>query len=256
MASKVLVTGGTGLLGSYLNSSESIEYIKSPTTLNFFEHNSFRELLRMAKTRACSKILHLAWCSNSNLNYEQDKSNFNWAEKTIEFAKISLKNGFSFITVGTGNEDDPENKSPYTESKRLVRRELFDQINESNLSIIKLFYVVDIAKKRPRIIAGLTDNRISQQFSVKYGSSGQDYIFSQDVITGLSSIISHNLNGEIELGSGFLTSNRRLIEFVCSQINSPLPLIENNFKKNGNIADIKKLSNLGWSPSVTQERIG
>jgi hypothetical protein len=58
------------------------------------------------------------------------------------------------------------------------------------------------------------------------------------------------------LGSGFLTSNRRLIEFVCSEINSPLPLIENNFKKNGNLADITKLSNLGWSPFVTQERIG
>ena len=256
MASKVLVTGGTGLIGSYLNSNEYIEYVKSPTTLDFFDHNSCEELLRIAKTHACNKILHLAWCSNSNPNYEQDKSNFNWAEKTIEFAKISLEHGFSFITVGTGNEDDPENKSPYTESKRLVRRELFDQINDSNLSIIKLFYVVDIAKKRPRIIAGLTDNKISQQFSVKYGSSGQDYIFSQDVITGFSSIISHNLKGEIELGSGFLTSNRRLIEFVCSEINSPLPLIENNFKKSGNIADIKKLSNLGWSPFVTQERIG
>lgn len=253
MASRILVTGGSGLLGSYLKSNDEISYVLAPKTINFLEKNSCDILLKFAQAEKCEKVLHLAWCSNSRYGYEKDKINYVWAKKTIEFAKKTSELNLFFISIGSGSEDDHENVSPYAESKRLVRNELIKSINNSNLAIIKVFYIVDISMKRPSIVRSLIESNRNSDFSVKYSSTAHDYIMRQDVISGLKNIVGKNLTGQIELGSGFLTSNINLIKYVCSQINYPLPKFENLYMNDTKPADLSRILETGWSPYFTKE---
>lgn len=253
MARKVLVTGGSGLIGSKLHSNQFIEYTKLDRKINLLEKNSEKNLLNIARANNFDSILHLAWTANSRINYENDYTNYLWAEKTIKFAELSTKFGISFITIGSGIQFEAWNTTPYVESKRLVEFALSDHLTSHKITCIRIFWVVDIIAMRPRLIAELFDTQRTTPLVVQFGNTSLDYIFSGDVTTGIEAIIKHDLRGVIELGSGFLTQNKKLIKYACDINNLQLPSIKYKYKKNGVAANISKLIDTGWKPVETIE---
>ena len=249
MARKVLVTGGTGFIGSKLKSSSSLEYFKIGSKIDLLKPDGIRRIISLAITNNCDAILHLAWISNSQKYYENNPENLIWYNKTIELAASAIKANLLFISTGTGAESENENQTLYVESKRLTMNELSNLAPSNLITWVRLFYIVDIIKRRPRIINELYKNNGNKL--IMHGNTMNDYIFIEDVISGINFILENNIFGGIDLGSGFLTSNSDLVTKICDLTGVQLPIIENNYRSNGEVADIEKLTKLGWNPTHT-----
>jgi nucleoside-diphosphate-sugar epimerase len=251
MARKVLVTGGTGFIGSKLESTSNLEYLKIGSEIDFLKSDGIMRIISLAIKNNCDAILHLAWISNSQKNYENNPDNLIWYTRTIEFAASAIKANLLFISIGTGAESESENQTLYVQSKRLTKHKLSNLTPGNLITWIRLFYIVDINERRPRIINELFKNDGDK--IIMYGSVMNDYIFIEDVISGIDFILANNIFGEIDLGSGFLTSNRELVTKICNLTDAQLPIIENNSRSNGEVAIIEKLTRLGWNPTTTTE---
>lgn len=251
MARKVLVTGGTGFIGSKLKSSSSLEYFKIGSEIDLLKPDGIMRIISLAITNNCDAILHLAWISNSQKNYENNPDNLIWYNKTIEFAALAIKANLLFISIGTGAESENENQTLYVQSKRLTMNELSNLAPKNLITWVRLFYVVDITERRPRIINELFKNNGIKL--IMHGNTMNDYIFIEDVISGIDFILENNISGAIDLGSGFLTPNSKLVTKICDLMGVQFPIIKHNFRSNGEVADIKKLTKLGWNPAHTTE---
>lgn len=249
MARKVLVTGGTGFIGSKLESTLNLEYLKIGSEIDFLKSDGIMRIISLAIKNNCDAILHLAWISNSQKNYENNPDNLIWYTKTIEFAASAIKENLLFISIGTGAESESENQTLYVQSKRLTKHKLLNLTPSNLITWVRLFYIVDITERRPRIINELFKNNGIK--IIMYGSAMNDYVFIEDVISGINFILANNIFGEIDLGSGFLTSNSELITKICNLTGVQLPIIDNIFRSNGEVADTDKLTRLGWNPTLT-----
>lgn len=201
MARKVLVTGGTGFIGSKLVSTLSLEYLKIGSEIDFLEPDGITRIISLATENKCDAILHLAWISNSRIDYENNINNLIWSTKTIEFATSAVKKNLFFLAIGTGAELESENQSVYVQSKRITKSKLSNLISSNLIAWVRLFYIVDVIERRPRIINELF--KINGSNLIMYGSTMNDYIFIEDVISGLDFILANSISGEIDLEVDF-----------------------------------------------------
>lgn len=251
MADRVLVTGSSGFIGSLLESNTKIEYIDLPSRISLTDRKTIEYILNSMYELNCNTLLHLAWTSNSKLDYENNFSNYLWADFTIDLADKLLREDFNFVCLGTCNEYKLNNVSAYVESKRNVAYFLHHQTVSSKWTYIRVFYVVDLVSMRPRLVYAFLNKKDSDIFEIKSGSTKNDFILSEDVLSGINLILEKRIRGDIDLGSGFLTSNSKLIKTICKKNKMEVPMILNDGTPDSKIANLDKLYNFGWRPSYT-----
>jgi nucleoside-diphosphate-sugar epimerase len=252
MARKVLVTGGTGLLGRKLYSNSNLEFVKVGSEIDLLSENGPELIVRLAKQLECETLLHLAWNSNSVPGYEKSLINRNWLSTSMQIARECKDNGISFVGVGTGLEEDQSNQSEYAQSKRKLREFLQSEIGFEYMSWIRPFYIFDIQEMRPRIVEALFKQSKLDPLVIKFGSSEIDYISSSDVVNGITEAVSANLCGVIDIGSGYLISNRKFVTAVCLNEHIKIPLILDGSSGTPSAANLTPLVSLGWTPTHTQ----
>jgi nucleoside-diphosphate-sugar epimerase len=251
MARKILVTGGTGLLGRKLMSSSNMEFMKVGSELDLLGDEGPELILELAKQNECDTLLHLAWKSNSVPDYEKSLENSQWVSASIQIARKCIQNGVSFVGIGTGLEEDPAANSEYAQSKRALRELLEKEIGLENLAWIRPFYIFDILEMRPRIVEALFKQSALDPLVIRFGSTKIDYISSIDVANGIVEAISAGSRGIVDIGSGRLISNRDFVNAVCKNENVEVPLMLDASSGMPHSADLTSLSSLGWSPSHT-----
>jgi nucleoside-diphosphate-sugar epimerase len=256
MANKVLVTGGTSLLGRRLPLDASIDFLKVGSELNLLESAGIDKVISMAIESGCDAILHLAWISNSNSMYEVNPENALWADKSIELAKKSVAAGLFFAGVGTGLEIDEANTTLYVASKRQVRASLDFELWNGLASWLRIFYVFDIEEHRPRLLASLFANSIDKPLVVTFGQSLIDYVSSIDASKAITAALRENLSGVIDIGSGSLISNELFIKRICAKTKNRLPMILENKSNRSFVANLESISKTGWRPVHTEELLG
>lgn len=251
MASKVLVTGGSGLIGRNLQSNHSIVFVSATSEIDLLHKKGAKRIVEKAKTEKCDAILHLAWHSNSQKNYEKAEVNFKWTEQSIEICQHAKSEGIEVILVGTCLEiSNIETVSPYLESKLMLKKHFKDEIENRDILWLRPFYIFDPLFLRPRILSEIFFGDVTQK-QVNFGSAEHDYIHVSDVASAIEVLLINNAKGVCDIGSGFLTSNRELVMTMCRHLGSATPHIFDSERVFGIVADTSNLSSLGWRPKET-----
>jgi nucleoside-diphosphate-sugar epimerase len=249
MANRVLVVGHTGLIGTELMShSSDVTLVPAKSRINLADPNQQFSIILEAINESCDAILCLAWQANSLSNYDDLSVHSSWLDSTYRLAELCVENRIKIYLIGTCLDSDPVSTNRYIQSKSLLKTKLTDEIFSGDVIWIRPFYIVSIDNMRPRIVQSIFSGS-----QVRSPSSSNDYIMVEDLASGLLVVLEKGLSGKIDIGSGFLTTNKELAEAIYSKCQSPPPSFGDFPKTKGVAANMSILSENGWEPKITLE---
>lgn len=249
MASPTLIgiSGASGLFGSAflrkLPENIAITKVVSLREVSTLEIYDFVEELSMMRTET---FLHLAWPASSSKNdYRISRENFEVLRKTIILAEACLTNNINFVGIGSAVDYMSKFENYYQVSKFVCREMLRPQIEERLIAWLRPHYVFN-NNSWPQFLFPENLLPISIQ-----DDSPRDYIHLDDVISALYVIIQHQLMGQIDIGSGFLTRPSEL----CRALGKKFEIHSNGktIYDMGANTDVDSLLLNLWSPRITRD---
>jgi nucleoside-diphosphate-sugar epimerase len=255
MATKILITGSTGFLGSELKRSIKAENFVELKNVDILSRGGPSQVLEQADDNNCDLILHLAWNSNSNPNYEKSDVHREWLLSSLELAELCNDKGVIFAGVGTCLDEEVHVENKYINAKQALKNALRQQIIEQNILWIRPYFVFCPVEKRPRLTRAIYEKE-GIPLELKNGNSRNDYVHISDVGRALSLLVMNECMGQIDIGSGYLTSNYSFAKHIASLMDRPTPISTSEYKVDGPVADVSILAQLGWTPSYTAALLG
>ncbi|MDC0647667.1 SDR family oxidoreductase [Candidatus Pelagibacter sp.] len=180
------------------------------------------------------------------------KTNFNSIKSVINFFnKFKYKPMFIFISTchiyGNGNNKIKENfriapNSLYAKMK--LKSEEYIQKNYENYSILRLFNVYGPNQPRSFFIPDMIE-KIKNNQLIKIDKSIRDFIHVRTVSRVINFIISKEIKGVLNVGSGRGQSLKSIINLIANKLEKK-PLLEISNKKSKIVANIKFLTSKGF----------
>jgi len=275
---KVLITGASGFIGSYVLKSLQISnidvvvvgrtrpagYLGDFIETNLLKISDFNNLI--AKANA-SHLIHLAWYAEHG-SYWTSSLNLCWVESTIKLAEaFCLAGGQHIVAAGTCAEYDwtfgycIEEKTPlipatlYGTSKDATRRLLMSlcAIHKVTCAWGRIFMPYGPGEDSRRLIPGLNDvfNLRLPPFAV--GShSFRDLLHVEDVASGFISLLDSRAHGEFNICSGNPTQISEVIKLLANaRDQDPRIVLDHSVSRIGEplilVGDNRKLTMLGWA---------
>ena len=271
---KIIVTGGSGFIGTNLKS-----YLSQINAKFFFldkiipkdeSHSNFEfihcDLLNQSMVSKvlseikASHMIHMAW--NVTPPYLNNYENFLWLKSSIHLLEEFHKNnGERILITGSCFEYDwdyglcQEDMTPqkhtdlYSSSKNILRHfsNSFCHYNKMELVWARLFFLYGPYENPDRfipfIIKALLENK---KAVVKNGNIYRDYMFIADTVKQLSNLLFSSFTGTINIGTGVPTKLGDLALHIGDLIGRP-DLLEiqypMEYKHKVVYADINKLIN-------------
>lgn len=284
---EILVTGSSGFIGSYLvpqllNQNYKVFGIskrKQKLFENFISYNmDISKIINSRLQNNFSKIIHMAALSDvdyCNLNPSKCyELNVNGTQKMLEIAR---KKDAEFVFLSSSHVYGNSKKTPLPEtesSSPLSHYAASKKISEILCETYSLTYGLDIRVARIFSVYGpnssksnLVFNIINQiihnsQITLGNITPKRDFIFIDDVITGLLSIINSKKKGHnvYNLGTGKSTSIADLIDMVLNFSNKKMRIVskKDKIRKNDPLdvcANISKMnSHFKWKPQVSLKK--
>ena len=215
---KILVTGGTGNLGSelkknipdcYCPTRSELDITKKEDVVNFFQNNEIDLIIHTAaltSIRFCEENKKLTWETNVQ------------GTKNLIDATLKAKNNIKFVYVSTACVFDgysgmyKETDIPYPENFYALTKLLGE--NEvtklSNHLIIRTNFVAKTTWPYPKA------------FTDRFGT----YLFAENVASGINEIISEDLNGVVHVVGDKKISMYELAKITTENI---LPMTINDY---------------------------
>ena len=215
---KILVTGGSGGLGSQLQNSypgclsptrNDLDVTNKNQVIDYFDNHSIDLVIHTAaitSVRLCEENRQLAW--NTNVQ----------GTKNLVSAVTQSKNNIKFVYISTACVFDgygelyKENDIPYPENFYALTK----LIGEHEISKIKNHLIIRtnfVSKKPWSYPAAFTD---------RFGT----YLFAETVAKGITEILKEDLNGIIHL-----VGDKKISMFELAKITTPdvLPMSMNDY---------------------------
>jgi nucleoside-diphosphate-sugar epimerase len=254
--SLTLVTGSTGFIGSNFLNSPDAPFLGNVQKWNkqimgtLLEGKNRKLQLDLLKPR---NVIHLAWASTSDPNYDQKSENFQWGQATVAFAQECFDRNIRFITIGSAIEEyttEPKVRTPYADAKNMIRRELISGPIVENVSYLKPSYIFSIKDQRPRLMKDFLSNGEKPIDYVRNPGMYEEFIHIDDLTLGLHTVLHAEVRGFIDLGGGIRASVSDFINTVSLNLGGkPIyPWRDSEFEP---IQPNLILQNLGWNPSAT-----
>lgn len=252
MAKRVLVTGSHGFIGSALLSAPPIlnlQFFHAPKFL-IEKSNSVERLLEAVRNENCDTLLHLAWISNSHLNYKQSFMNEVWQNQTVALAKACMQNNIRFCGMGSVAEIfDWESSNLYALSKR--RTVMAIQEFSSEFTWIRPSYILALSQGKPTFVKEIKQSKDS--IKIYNGNDRHDFVFLEDVLWGIQIAIYKNLTGIVDIGSGVSRRVDQVAKIIAHEFGKPEPIILEFGEIRNYKFDSLKLRSTGWQPTFTSE---
>jgi nucleoside-diphosphate-sugar epimerase len=255
VASRVLVLGLSGLIGSHLGKSDiKVEYIGASSRCDLEDLNSIDTIISEAQELMCDSLLHLAWDSNSSIDYDRRPSHNDWVKYSSILIHRAIEKKIRVYATGTGLENDEFfSASQYLTAKKRLHADIQSEISKGNVTWLQPYFILSPMFHRPRILAEYLKDPIN--FEPKQPMSRHDYIFVDDVGLAIDKIIEHQIQGVVEIGAGVLRTNHELINSIrfhdenYKSYSVAKPIFQ-SYPEN-RPADTTKLSSIGWVPVTT-----
>lgn len=285
MVSYILLTGGTGFLGSHI--------------LNKLIESNYPVIVLVRKTSGLEKIAHLSGKyasfvindSGSNMSSLFEQYNINTIIHTAtEYGRessiasiletnvifplklieegIKHKLGFFINTDSFFSKDQNLNSSylnHYARSKKIFKDLLLDFSKSLNVASLQLEHVYGENDSNRKFFTGLLEKLLSdsKEVDLTSGSQKRDFIYVDDVVDAFLKILENRstLNGfnEFEVGTGSSVSVREFVEEIARISGSHSKLLFGKIPTRlneieGSVANITPLAALGWKSNFPIEK--
>jgi nucleoside-diphosphate-sugar epimerase len=240
---KVLITGSTGFVGSYLIKfflskkykvfaltrknikNKKIQYIK----MNLFNHANINRLIKNIKP---DYLIHLAWEANPK-KYVYSKNNFRWLHASINLYYNFCKYGGSrALLIGTSAEHDfdhrilkedfiiKKNHTPYSICKETFLNQAHKIAKKFNSQLIwaRLFWMYGTNQKKGRLISDLIYSaKYKKKIKIKNPGNFINLLNVYDVSVALFKLFESRMTGIANIAD---KKNIKVIDIVnkCSDI--------------------------------------
>lgn len=242
---KVLLTGGTGLIGKYtieplLKAGFKVFVVSSKNRkkLNGVEIIqadllNFDDIKKVFEKVKPHYILHFAWDTTPGSYLESDL-NFKWLNSSLEMLKqFKIHGGKRAIYAGTCFEykfknqplaetDKLNPQTTYAKCKNELREkaQIFCIENKINFCWGRIFYVYGECEQEkrliPTVIKTLAHNKV---FSTKSADLIRDYMFAQDVARAFVILLDSNVTGCVNICTAIPISIKEIICTIARKMN-------------------------------------
>ena len=273
--SRILISGGTGFIGSYLiplleskddtifvltrNELNSLRNNISFVNFNFLSDSSFSNIL---KEISPDIFIHLAWDVRSP-NYSSNSINYLWYKRSLELCKMFLDSGGKRIIVaGTCYEYDFSVNSVLTEDsvcfpitlygkcKNALHEELLflSKKYKSDLIWTRIFFPYGKGEEKRKFISYLFDciNK-DRKLLIKQPDDVIDYIHVSDIARALEMLLYCNCNGVFNICSGNKVMVKDIVNYITQKFAKNIPIeCSKNCNSKYIVGDPTKLTKLGF----------
>ncbi|MHA2292530.1 MAG: NAD-dependent epimerase/dehydratase family protein [Candidatus Hodarchaeales archaeon] len=287
---RIFITGGTGFIGPYVikqllkdgHDLVLLSYEEEELKEDFLELLQDTEIISGAlsniskwkkrlKDFGPELTVHMAWQGIPDYNAKTSILNLNNSLNLyLTLADINCKR---ILTTGScweygrtegqlSEEMHPKPFNPFSVAKNALRMMGAEIAKENEIQFIwtRFFYVYGPGQKPSSLLPSIINSVLKKRTpQIKTPDSKNDFIFVEDIAAAVAMIIRKcKLNQAIyNIGSGYSTSVRELIEIAYEKSNLPLP--EGIFTQSQPStdlvdfwADISKIkADIGWKPTVS-----
>ncbi len=258
---KILLSGGTGFLGSHLarrlvNEGHDVTILKrSFSNLNRLE--GLEDKLRLVNIDQFEGGEFNLFINAASVYGRSGESEKEMLQANVEFPlEIIRKIEKSSPQVININTSLPASMNLYAESKHLFiekLREEFSTLICTNL-LVEQFY----GPKDGTFISFLVNNLKSDLKEIKLtlGEQKRDFIYFEDVIEAILEVSKHEVNGDLQVGTGYGVLIKDVVKKVANEMKEDINRIQFGgleYRDNevmSSIADITSIKELGWEPKV------
>jgi nucleoside-diphosphate-sugar epimerase len=284
---KLFVTGARGFIGRNcidllentnfeihaLSSSKVSPEIKNNIIWHQGDLLNFNNISNILTEVNPTHLLHLAWITTPTI-YWNSKENYNWVISSLKLIeKFTSLGGERIVVAGTCVEYDlnygflsekltPLNPDSVYGSCKYALYTLLNSFSKSNECISwawgRIFYPYgkyeNSNKLVPYVINSLLNNR---QALCSHGQQIRDYIYASDVADIFIKLLTNDIQGPINIGSGSPLQLKDLIYRIGKKLNKTdlikFEAIESNHNESPIIlADTNRLKNeMKWKPKYT-----
>ena len=283
---KVLVTGGSGLIGQYcltqlaqkgyeVHAISTQDRVNSAITtwhrVNLLDHEQTELVIQAVQP---SHLLHLAWCTEHGL-YWNSPENIAWAQASmLLIKKFTHSGGKRFVGAGTcaeydwhqaqgerSNENAPLVPATlYGQCKNSLQHDLTAWSHQTKLSSAwgRIFSLYGPNEDSRRLISATITALLQQKKSTcGYPGLQRDYLHAADVASAFIAMLENDLQGPVNIGAGRTYTLGKIVQTIATKLKAP-NLVELGTR---NLAeyqepiflapDIARLRLIGWAPKYT-----
>ncbi len=266
----LLITGATGYVGSHFLKAIP-EHLRrdclSPSRQEMDLTNADSVKLYF-KTHSIDRVLHLA-AGVDNLNTESlFNSNITGLYNLLRECQLT---GLDYFVFSSGNNvygtDKPcpfaeqqsccpDMENQYGITKYCGELMVADMLDDSTYAIVRIGDIYGPNQKTGALIKAVVKNIVHAEPQRLYGQGDRtrDYIYIDDVVSGLQYILEKKLTGVYNLATGVGTDVREIIHIAetlsdCKSPTIPIPVEHEDHSKV--VLDITKIKNAGWAAEVS-----
>jgi nucleoside-diphosphate-sugar epimerase len=253
---RLLVTGATGFLGRHV-----VRAIKAGSTegpkLVFWDRNRDGDFLNDdCRNRTLDRInpntvLHLAWRSTGVPEYEFDRANRIWTEKTVNMLERCKDFGISVLLAGSVADSNVTLTSEYSKSKAELADYVRVQKKDNLFTLLRFSYLFSVVEERPRVLRDFVNASKPAKFNLYNPQTKRDYLAVKDAAIGVTLLLHNPQSGFVNVSTGTLRSTAALLLGLVKTRDVNYTLTKQVLPATEGPDQPTHLSKLGWSPVET-----
>lgn len=266
----LLITGATGYVGSHFLKAIP-EHLRrdclSPSRQEMDLTNADSVKLYF-KTHSIDRVLHLAAALDNTDSVSLLNSNISGLYYLLQESKTAEIQHFVFASSNTvygtrkafsipeSQSDCPDADNHYAVTKYYGELMVKDVLGGFRHTIVRIGDIYGPNQKTGALIKAVVKNIVHAEPQRLYGQGDRtrDYIYIDDVVSGLQYILEKKLTGVYNLATGVGTDVREIIHIAetlsdCKSPTIPVPTEHEDHSKI--VLDITKLKNAGWEAEVS-----
>jgi len=253
MAAPVLITGATGLIGSWVvrhwTDADPPLHVVRRSDVDLLAPGAAADLVRRTRPAA---VVHLAWVASGTPGYRGSPDNDRWLTTSLDLHDVCRQLRVPLWATGTVVDTDPDPADAYTASKVALRRQLDPAIADGAIGWLRPAYVFDERVGRPAVVAAaLAARSDGDTVTLQTPDAAHDFVHASDVGAAVVAAVRNGRTGYLPVGSGRV---RRVADLVSAlgvswRRGADAPAVSHAEAP----VDVGWLHDLGWHPTTTEE---